>query len=77
MQEKTENIVLEHLKAIRKDLYDLKEGQRLTNERLSGIEHHQAGFHVNINNQSEEIEALKTRLEQVEKRLDLHDPKNL
>lgn len=50
MSDDVENIVLEHLRAIRGDLNDVKNRQRQTNERLSAIEHHMAGFHVTAAN---------------------------
>ncbi len=73
MADKIENIVLEHLKAIRGDLSNLTNGQRLTNERLAAIEHHMAGFHVTVSNHSEELDTLKERIDRIERRLHLSD----
>lgn len=73
MTDNIENIVLEHLKAIRSDMSELTNGQKLTNERLSAIEHHMAGFHITGANHSEELDTLKERIDRIEKRLQLVD----
>ena len=44
MTEEPDNIVLNILREMRKDIADLKQGQRQTNERLSVMEHHLAGL---------------------------------
>jgi len=51
----------------------LDSNQRQTNERLSAIEHHMAGFMTSVNFYDEEIVAIKDRLEKLEKRLELTD----
>ena len=69
----TENLVLEHLRSMRSDLSALRHGQELSNERLSAIEHHMAGFHVTETSHSAEIDSIKARIERIEKRLGLVD----
>ena len=71
--EEVENLMLEHLKAIRAELASLTQGQRVTNERLGAIEHHMAGFHSSAVSQTSEIDHLKERLSRIEKRLELTD----
>jgi predicted nucleic acid-binding Zn-ribbon protein len=73
MSDKPENLVLEHLRAMRGDLSSLKDGQKLTNERLAAIEHHMAGFHVTVFSHTDELESLKQRMDRIEKRLELKD----
>ena len=73
MTESTENLVIEHLRAMRNDLAALKDGQKLTNERLAAIEHHMAGFHVTVSSHTEELDTLKERVSRIERRLELRD----
>ncbi len=40
MADEVENLVLEHLRAIRTDIANLMEGQRTTNRRLGAVEAH-------------------------------------
>jgi len=61
------------LKQMNKNLSDMNQGQRLTNERLGAIEHHMAAFHTTANIQHEELDTVKARLARIEKRLDLTD----
>jgi hypothetical protein len=74
MPEKIENLVIEILRKIQADMSVLTEGQKTTNQRLSAIEHHMAGFHLTTAGQSDELEALKNRIARIERRLDIHDP---
>lgn len=73
MTEKPDNIVLEHLRALRADTAALRQGQTHTNERLTAIEHHMAGFFGTSRLQEELITDLTERLERVERRLGLVD----
>ncbi len=67
------DLVIDILRKIQGDIAALKVGQDAGNLRLGGIEHHMAGFHVNVVHQSEELMVLKSRVERIEKRLDLTD----
>ena len=69
----TNDLIYETLKSMQAGQKQLRDGQRLTNERLSAIEHHMAGFHVTVSNYQEEISDLRERMERVEKRLELRD----
>lgn len=77
MADEAENLVLEHLKTIRKEVSgvrtDLKAGLRQTNERLAAMEHHLAGFHLSVIANSDELEALKVRIRRIEDRLELRE----
>lgn len=73
MTDNTETLVVEILRKIQTDIAALREGQSTTNQRLSAIEHHMAGFHVNVAHQSEEVIALKNRIDRIERRLGLAD----
>ncbi len=44
MNDKVENLVIDILRKIQGDISALREGQNATNQRLSAIEHHMAGW---------------------------------
>lgn len=73
MNDKVENLVLEHLRALRGDMSEVKQSMRHTNERLAAIEHHMAGFYTTTLNHTDEISELRRRLERVERRLEIMD----
>ncbi len=75
MTNSTESMELMHelLKQMNGTLGKLEQGQRLTNQRLGAIEHHMAGFHVSNSSHSEEIDTLKTRIDRIERRLDIRE----
>lgn len=73
MTEETENLVLEHLGAIR-------EWQRQADQhfsdivmRLGAIEHHIAGLNMSTAQHSTDIDRIKARRDRIEKRLELSD----
>jgi len=68
-----ENIVLEHLRQIRATLDDLKIEVRNFNARVGVAEHQIAGCHLATASQNDEIDALKMRMDRVERRLDIRD----
>lgn len=63
----------ELLKKMNTNLSDIKQGQVLTNERLSSIEHHMEGFYKTSNIHCDELALLKDRIEHIEKKLGLID----
>lgn len=73
MNDEPDNIVLSMLREMRKDLGDLKQGQKQTNERLSSIEHHVTGIVVSINRFNDDADGLRDRVRRIERRLDLVD----
>ena len=73
MTEETTNIVLEHLRHIRARVDGLTDDMRQVILRLGAIERHVAGLHISDVSQNAEIDMLKTRLDRVERRLELAD----
>lgn len=65
--------MLEILKKLQAGQARLEAGQRQTNERLAAIEHHLAGFHLSLATHMDEMESLKSRVERIERRLELAD----
>ncbi len=71
MAKEPENLVLEHLRAIR-DVLDRHTQVFLDVQlRLSGIETHMAGFQITEVRQSNELDRLRERVDRIEKRLEL------
>lgn len=68
------NLVLEHLRHIRakQDAHD-RRFDRIEDE-LRSVNNHLGGFFRSINHADSDIAELKSRLERIEKRLDLHEP---
>ena len=73
MADETTNIVLEHLRHIRARVDGLTDDVRQVILRLGAIERHVAGLHISDVSQNAEIDMLKTRLDRVERRLELTD----
>jgi len=73
MADETTNIVLEHLRHIRARVDGLTDDVRQVILRLGAIERHVAGLHITDVSQNAEIDMLKTRLDRVERRLELTD----
>jgi hypothetical protein len=59
MSNNSDNLMIEILKQIQVGISALKDGQKTTNERLSAIEHHMAGFHLSTSHHNDDIEILK------------------
>jgi hypothetical protein len=73
MAEQVDNLVLEHLRALRSDMRDVKESLRFLTIRFSAMEGHLAAQHVSEVGQNTEIDRIKERLDRVERRLELVD----
>lgn len=73
MTEEPRDFVIEILRRLQADMAELKEGQRTSNRLFGAIEAHMAGFHVTVATQSDELTALKERVERIERRLELAD----
>ncbi len=67
----TENLVLEHLRAIRGDVAELKEGQTRLERRLSTVEHHLAALVSAAAYDRADLDSLRRRVERIEHRLEL------
>jgi hypothetical protein len=73
MTDNTENLVLEHLRAIRttqdfhsQELQDIK-------QRITSLESHVALLHGDFSNQSRRMDRIEQREERIERHLELHD----
>jgi hypothetical protein len=73
MMEETTNLVLEHLRHIRTRVDGLTDDMRQVILRLGAVKRHVAGLHISDVSQNAEIDLIKTRLERVERRLELTD----
>ncbi|OGA43543.1 MAG: hypothetical protein A3G25_19465 [Betaproteobacteria bacterium RIFCSPLOWO2_12_FULL_63_13] len=71
MTESTENLILEHLRAIRGDVGQLKDDHVFIKQRLSSLDSQVAQVHVDMAIVHNRIDNLEKRLERIEKRLDL------
>jgi predicted nucleic acid-binding Zn-ribbon protein len=66
-----DNIVLEHLRAIRSQLDTLNERQLETMQRVGGLEVQVSNLAVQMANLSVRVDRIDTRLDRVERRLGL------
>jgi len=73
MTEATDNLVLEHLRAIRADISNLNSGMRDVRSRLSSIESYIATIHGDQTRTGLTIDDLVARIERLEKRSGLID----
>jgi tetrahydromethanopterin S-methyltransferase subunit G len=73
MTEEATQLVLEHLRHMRQRLGRVDEKVDTVILRLGIIEGHVANFHVSEASQHLEIDRVKTRLDRIEKRLELSD----
>ena len=64
---------LEHLRHIRGRVVNLQDDTRQVILRLGSVERHLAGIHISDVSQNSEIELIKTRLDRLERRLELTD----
>lgn len=71
MTAETENLVLEHLRAIRSDIADIKRDSRDTKARLASIESYIATLHGDQTRHAVKIDDLVARIEQLERRAGL------
>ena len=66
-----DNLVLEHLRAIRADLADLKREMVSNTLQLAALGQQVAGLTTAVYGGKSELEALKRRIEHIERRLEL------
>ena len=76
MAEDRNSLMVEILRRLQADMAELKEGQRTANVHLAAIENHMAGFHLMVGSHTEELSALRQRIERIERRLELSDAPN-
>ncbi|WP_083589852.1 hypothetical protein [Aurantimonas sp. 22II-16-19i] len=73
MIDNVENIVLEHLRAIRSDMARMSERMDIMGAELVVIRQHMAGLVGGQSLHDVEINALRRRLDRIERRLELVD----
>ncbi len=70
MNEKVENLILEHLRVIRADMSSMKEEMSTMRAEMPIIRQHMAGLLGGQTLHDGEIASIKVRLDRIEKRLD-------
>ena len=68
-----DNLVLEHLRAIRGQVTKLADGMHTLSTEMTAMRHHLFGAITTQNSDHVEIAEIKVRLDRIEKRLDLVD----
>ncbi len=71
MNEKVENLILEHLRAMRADIASVKEEMVGMRAEMRSLKQHMAGFMSHEAAQDGDIAAVKLQLERIGKRLDI------
>jgi uncharacterized sporulation protein YeaH/YhbH (DUF444 family) len=71
MNENVDNLVIEHLRAIRADMARLADSMRTMQTEMSAMRQHLAGVVTLQEHDHGDIAALKSRVDRIEKRLDL------
>ena len=73
MNEKVENLLLEHMRAIRSDISRLADDMRVTRSEMTSLRQPMAGISTLQDQDHVDIASIKSRLERIERRLDLVD----
>jgi archaellum component FlaC len=73
MTENVENLILEHLRALRSDVGIIKADLRDLKIRMSSMENYMASFHLEIARHSAKFDDVDARIERIERRLELGD----
>ncbi|MEC9463565.1 MAG: hypothetical protein VX601_10355 [Pseudomonadota bacterium] len=73
MNEKVENLILEHLRVMRTDISSLKEEMVGMRSEMRAMKQYMAGFMTDEARQDGKIAELKLRLDRIEKRLELNE----
>ncbi len=75
MTDSTDNIVLEHLRAIRSDIARLGDEMRGLRTEMMAVRHHVRGLELSQDVDHNDVISIKERLDRIEKRLELVDEK--
>lgn len=67
----TENLVLQHLRAIRGDIAGIKDELHFLNQRMGALEQHFATLMTMLPVYNDEMEKLRHRIERIERRLEI------
>lgn len=70
---KTENIVLEHLRALRADVNELKSGQREILEQMLSQRRREHAQDTDLNSHNRRLAHVEAEVERIKRRLDLVD----
>jgi tetrahydromethanopterin S-methyltransferase subunit G len=73
MAEEPNNIVLEHLRKIDRKVERVAEDVVEIKTAVIALDGHMASFHVQVAGHSSELDKIKTRLDRIERRLELSD----
>ncbi len=73
MTDNVENLILEHLRALRADVGIIKADVRDLKLRMSAMENYMASFHVEIARHSSKFDTVDARIDRIERRLELQD----
>jgi hypothetical protein len=69
-----DSLVLEHLRAIRADIADLKREVSGNSIQLSALGQQVAGLSVAVYGGKSDMDEVKRRIDRIERRLELNDP---
>ena len=71
MTQATNELMLDILQKLQDGQSQLQHSHRMTNERLSAIEHHLAGIAISVNRSTDEMDMVKARIDRIERRLEI------
>ena len=74
MTTEIDSLVLEHLRAIRADIADLKREVAGNSIQLSALGQQVAGLSVAVYGGKSDMDEVKRRIDRIERRLELNDP---
>mgnify|MGYP003375728742 FL=1 len=74
MTAEIDSLVLEHLRAIRADIADLKREVSGNSIQLSALGQQVAGLSVAVYGGKSDMDEVKRRIDRIERRLELNDP---
>ena len=75
MTDNVENLVLEHLRAIRADMARMAEDVRGLRTEMMSVRHHVRGLELAQDADHDGLASVKVRLDRIERRLELTDAK--
>lgn len=73
MNEKVENLILEHLRVLRADVGRLSDDMRGMHAEMRAMKQHMAAFMAHETTQDGDIASIKARIDRIERRLDIID----
>ena len=73
MTDNIENLILEHLRALRADVSTIKTDVRDLKLRMSSMENYMASFHLEIARHASKFDDVDARMDRIERRLELRD----